>query len=330
MQQALAINPLPCQKLVWRCCGRRGDQGVKLNEQSRDRDPLYLPTAENIGWDYMVLGMEPAMAAHLEKVRVQFAAISDSPVQAAETMLAYMRADYAGTVEALRLEEDSRGLFNLLSAMALMQLGEPEWAAQVGAGTPAEITALATMGQLEESKMVAQRRVAGGEGIWEFIGALVSSERYAETVEFFDQRWSSLAAFEEQVVVRGLSSGVVVGRLVEALRATGDEARAEQFLARYGEILEEMDEQGVNNHWFTFSRAYHATLLGDDEQALEQLAIFADSGHFMPPDFTRQWRSFEFLRGDPRFDELLTQMTQRLNEQRAELDLPAYKEAQRG
>jgi TolB-like protein len=334
LQRALAINPSMANAAnwLWRLLYQTGhhQEAVRLNEQNRERDPLYLPTAENISWDYLSLGMEPAMAEHLEKVRVQFAAISDAPVQAAETALAFMRADYAGAVEAQRPAAENRGLLNLMSSLALMQLGEPEWAARVGAGTPGEITALAAMGRLEESKMVAQPKVANGEGIHEFIGALVSNERYAEAIEFFDQRWLSLAAFENQVVVRGLFSGVVLGRLVEALRATGDETRAQAFFDRYGEVLAEMDAEGVDNHWHTFSKAYYATLSGDGDLALEQLAIFADGGHFMPPDFTRQWRSFEFLRGNPRFDVLLTQMTERLNEQRAELDLPAYEEAQRG
>ena len=212
----------------------------------------------------------------------------------------------------------------------MLTLGEPEWAAEVGAGTPVEILALALVERTEESNMLANTMVAGGSGVQEAVRALVVTGRYNEAVSFFDQRWPSLASFEDQVNIWGLDNGATLGLLAEAFRASGDEARAELFIARHGEILDIMQERGADNHWLRFSRAYHASLLGDGEQALAHLAEFAADGHFLLPDFTEHWRSFRFLRGDPRFEELLAGMAVRLNEERAELGLPAYEGALRG
>jgi hypothetical protein len=155
---------------------------------------------------------------------------------------------------------------------------------------------------------------------------LAGNGQYEELVRFFDERWPGLEDFEAQVVVRGLATGVPLGQMVEAFRATEDPARADRFLARFGELLDESNREGADNHWHTFSEAYHATLLGDSEAALDHFAAFVHSGHFLPPDFTNQWRTFEFLRGDAQFEELVAQMTERLNQQRAELDLPPYEE----
>jgi TolB-like protein len=330
LQRALAINPnlTDARNWLWRRLWLGGNlqEALVLNQETSERDPLYLPTAANIPWDYLVLGMEQELAQHLDKIRTQLAGVSDRPVRGAATTLAFLHADYAGAVKMHQPDDESDDLWSWMRALALMQLGEPEWAARLAAGTPAEIAGLAMAGRIEESRMAARSMVANGEGIQDYIDALVSQGFHAEAVEFFDQRWPDLAAFERQVVVWGIDSGITIGRLAEALRATGDEERAEQFIARHGEIIERMDREGADNHWHTFSKAYLAVLRADADLALQHLGAFADAGHFMPPDFTEHWRPFQMLRGDPRFEALIVRMTERLDEQRAELGLPAYEE----
>ena len=330
LRRALDINPnlTDARNWLWRQLWRSGrlQEALVLNQETSELDPLYLPTAGNMAWDYLILGMDAEMEAHLERIRGQLAAVSDRPVRGAQTTLAILRADYAGAVKIHRPDDETDDLWSWMHALSLIQLGEPEWAARMAAGTPAEIAGLAIAGRIEESRMVARSMVSGGDGVHEYIDALVADQRYGEAIEFLDQRWSSLAAFEEQVVVWGLDSGQTLGRLVEAFRITGDEARAEQFMTRYAEVLAHMDAEGADNPWHLFSRAYFAALNADAERALAYLQAYSDAGHFMPPDFFDRWRPFTLLRGDQRFEALLATMTERLDAQRAELGLPAYGE----
>ncbi len=330
LRQALEINPnlTNASNWLWRLLWQLGrfQESVALSEQIRERDPLYLPTATNISFDYLVLGLEKELQDHYAQVRKQLLAVDESRVREVETALYMIRADYAGAVKTHRPTDRSEDLWSAMRALNLIALGEPEAAARMAAGTSQEFAGLARAGKLEEARMVAAPLLAEGRGIREYMEALATHGEYEDLVQFFDERWSSLKDFEAQVVVKGLATGLPLGHMVEAFRATDDPARAERFLTRFGEVLEESNRERVNNHWHTFAEAYYATLLGDSDAALEHLAAFADAGHFVTPDFTRDYRSFEFLRGNPEFEALLVQMTERLDQQRAELDLPPYEE----
>jgi TolB-like protein len=330
LQRALAINPnhSDARNWLWRLLWQQGrhQEALALNEETRALDPLYLPTASNITFDYLVLGQEAALAAHLEQIRRQFGAFDEAKVREVQAAVAIVQADYAGVINTHRPTDRSEDLWSFMRALNLLNLGEGEWAARMAAGTPVEILGLALAGRPEEAKMVAGPLLAQGNGISEYIHLLAANRQYEELVRFFDERWPDREAYEAQVQVKGLGTGLSLGQMTEAFRATGDEARAEEYLARFGEVLDESTREGVNNHWHNFSKAYYATLLGSTEQALEHLADYAASGHVLPPDFTRQWPSFEFLRGDAGFEALLAQMTEQLNRQRAALDLPPYQE----
>jgi TolB-like protein len=330
LERALAINPnlTDASNWLWRLLFQLGrhQEAVVVNEGIRERDPLYLPTASNISFDYLVLGMEEKLEAHYEQMREQLGAIDETRVRGVEAMLANIRNDHAGVLKTHRVTDASEDLFTLVRAGHLLHLGDADGAATMAAGTPGEVIALALAGRIEEAKMVAAPLLADGRGIWSYIEALSAHGRHEELVQFFDERWPNLASFEAQVRIRGMSPGIPLGHLAEAFRATGDEERAVQFLARYGEVLEQSKREGVSTRGFTWSQAYYATLLGDADRALEHLATYADDGNVLTPDFTNHWRTFEFLRGDPQFEGLLAQMTDRLNAQRAELDLPPYEE----
>jgi tetratricopeptide (TPR) repeat protein len=330
LQQALDINPnlTDARNWLWRLLWQLGryQEAVALSEQTRERDPLYLPTATNISFDYLVLGQEEKQAEHYAQIREQLLAVDEARVREVETALYMMRADYAAAVKTHRPTDRSEDLWSLVRALNLMALGEPEAASRMAAGTSVEFLGLAQAGKLEEARMIAAPLLAEGQGIRDYMEALATNGEHEELVQFFDERWPSLEDFEAQVVVKGLATGLPLGHMVEAFRATEDLARAERFLERFGEVIEASNREDVDNHWHTFSEAYHATLLGDAEAALGHLSAFVDAGHFLPPDFTSQYRTFEFLRGDAQFEGLLTQMTERLNQQRAELDLPPYEE----
>ena len=330
LQQALEINPnlTDARNWLWRLLWQLGryQEAVALSEETRERDPLYLPTATNISFDYLVLGLEESLADHYDQVREQLNAVDETRVREVETALYMIRADYAGAVRTHRPTDRSEDLWSWVRALNLTALGEPEAAARMAAGTAMEFAGLAQAGKLEEARMIAAPLLAEGRGIREYMEMLATNGEYEDLVQFFDERWTSLEDFEAQVVVKGLATGLPLGHMVEAFRATDDPARADRFLTRFGEVLEESNRERVNNHWHTFAEAYYATLRGDSDAALEHLAAFADAGHFVTPDFTRDYRSFEFLRGNAEFEALLVRMTERLDQQRAELDLPPYEE----
>ena len=99
LQKALAINPnmSDASNWLWGTYWSSGRlrEALALNEQIRERDPLYLPTASNITFDYLVLGMEDELVQHVETVKTLLTAISDRHVRGPETALALMRADYS-------------------------------------------------------------------------------------------------------------------------------------------------------------------------------------------------------------------------------------------
>ena len=92
-------------------------------------------------------------------------------------------------------------------------------------------------------------------------------------------------------------------------------------MVRYQASLEWQTQQGADNFFLTGSQAHFAMLSGDHEGAVVLLRRAFEQGSLSIIPLTRETSVFAPLRGDPRFEALLTQMWERLNEQRSLLGL---------
>jgi hypothetical protein len=92
-------------------------------------------------------------------------------------------------------------------------------------------------------------------------------------------------------------------------------------MPRYQASLDWQVNQGANNWLLTGSRAHFAMLSGDHEGALDLLGQSFEQGSLRIIPLTMEHSAFAPLRGDPRFEALLVEIRERLNEQRAALGL---------
>jgi tetratricopeptide (TPR) repeat protein len=107
-----------------------------------------------------------------------------------------------------------------------------------------------------------------------------------------------------------------------ALLMTGNSRRAEEIIANLEAIFLEREAKGrLHQSYYRYSFAQNALLKGDDETALDRLQLAIDVG----------WRDYfllmhdprwESLRGDSRFMDMMVEVRDDIEAQRAEVELP--------
>lgn len=80
-------------------------------------------------------------------------------------------------------------------------------------------------------------------------------------------------------------------------------------------------QQGADNWVLHGSMAYHAALTGDFAAALAWLDRVVREGGSFRLNLSSEFSVFAPLRGDPRFEAVLSRLQQHVNEERAELGL---------
>jgi tetratricopeptide (TPR) repeat protein len=153
------------------------------------------------------------------------------------------------------------------------------------------------------------------------IGILANSGREEEAIRFFEERWNSLAEFEEEYPPLGRGD---IGSLLDLAYAyghLGNEERYEDAMNRARAALDRIAELGFKNSFLTFSEAVWYTQAGERDKALALLSTAVDEGLLTGTKLAMGWSSLKVLEGDPEFEAIQARMFEHMNAERAELGL---------
>jgi TolB-like protein/Tfp pilus assembly protein PilF len=286
LERALSINPNLINASLWlsTALSQQGKirESIRIMETSNARDPLHPPTFNNLAQGYAVSG-------ETEKAREML-----SEVQR------YLPGD-AGLIASI---------------------GKVEFLA----GNQAEANQLLSQA-LEREPLNFVDRILGAEWVDKgnspsrFFQQLVEHGRFSELIAFLESRWPDLDALETSFPGRNGYGAYMMGNIAYAYSRVGEAEKFEDAMLRYRASLDWQTQQGANNYFLTGSQAHFAMLSGDHEGAMALLRQAFEQGGLSIFPLTLETSVFAPLSGDPRFEELLSQMRERLNEQRSLLGL---------
>jgi TolB-like protein len=328
LRRALALNPNHVNANNWLGLDLAADnrlrEALRVRERVAELDPLYAPGIGNLAALYHTMGEHERADALIERVLPFVEGSVRDYVQAAVIDASFWNQEEARAVKLTEELGDRDPWFaKFVTAIALIGLGEYERALSYGADRSIGILALARLGRLEEALARGREFLAGGEGLRDMIRILSAAERHEELVAFYESRFDSL---DDLISVTEFSGqgAELLGDIALAHRALDDEAGFRTARDALREMLEQQGNEGADNRYYSWSRAYLAMLQGDHEAALSHMERAVEQGFLETPDFTKYWAAFRPLRGEPRLEALIERMTQRRNMQRALLDLPPF------
>jgi TolB-like protein/Tfp pilus assembly protein PilF len=325
LEKALAINPNLINASLWlsTALNQLGkiSESISILEKSFARDPLHPPTFNNLSMIYAVSG-------EVKKAREMLSGIkrylpSDAGLMASIGKVETLAGNWA---EANRLltEAIERGPLNFVDriwlSMATLETQQFERLAEIGTDRFRAI-ALSRLGRVEEGLILGAEWVDKGNNPSRFFQQLTEDGRFPELIAFLESRWPDLDALESSFPSRSGYGAYTMGSIAHAYSRVGEPDKFDDAMARFQASLEWQIEQGADNWVLTGSRAQFAMLSGDHDGALEFLGQSFEQGGLQIIPLTTEHSVFAPLRGDPRFEALLVEMRERLNEHRAALGL---------
>jgi TolB-like protein len=325
LEKALAINPSQINASNWLqgtygMAGRITEQ-IQMLESTVERDPLYRPGASNLNGMYIARGELDKAQATIERLRPFMP--NDSLLIRLEADLFYAKGQYAKGLtlmeNAYAMQPDNQ-VFRETLGFGLLATAQYERLVEEGT-TWQRMIALYYLGRIEEASILAWDRANSGEDVGTIIGIMVNTGQQKEAVQFFEERWDSLEAYEEEYPALG---GGGVGTLMDiayAYGSTGNAQKFDQAMVRSRVALDALSDFGFKYEFLVFSEALYFTMMGDRERALALLSKAVDAGFIAGTKFSDGWVAMKIMNGDPGFEAIQLRMVENLNAERAELGL---------
>jgi TolB-like protein len=325
LEMALAINPNMVNASNWlqtaySNAGRLADS-ERVMEQMVELDPLYRPGLNNIMLIYNGKRQFDKAWALIERVR---------PFMPNEPLLKRMEATiHFGTgnpAKGLPLAQEARELepqnFANVNTVGFGLMQTAQYARLAEEGAPWQrVIGLNALDRMEEATILAQEIAQLGEDVGTLFGLLANTGRQAEMIRFFEERWSSLGAFDEDFPILGTGGVGTMLNIAYAYASVGNQERFDEAMSRTRHALDMLEQFGYQNWFMTFLDGVYAALTGDEDIALARLASAVDDGLLISPRISTGWAAMKVLEGNPEYEAIQARMVQRMNAERVQLGL---------
>jgi TolB-like protein/Tfp pilus assembly protein PilF len=325
LERALSINPNLINASLWlsTALSQQGKirESIRIMETSNARDPLHPPTFNNLAQSYAVSGETEKAREMLSEVQRYLP--GDAGLIASIGKVEFLAGNQAEANQLLSqaLEREPLNFVDRIwLSLAMLETQQFERLAEVGTDRFKAI-ALSRLGRIEEGLILGAEWVDKGNSPSRFFQQLVEHGRFSELIAFLESRWPDLDALETSFPGRNGYGAYMMGNIAYAYSRVGEAEKFEDAMLRYRASLDWQTQQGANNYFLTGSQAHFAMLSGDHEGAMALLRQAFEQGGLSIFPLTLETSVFAPLSGDPRFEELLSQMRERLNEQRSLLGL---------
>ena len=326
LEKALAINPNLINASLWLqiaygSAGRSAD-AIQLLEQMNQRDPLFRPGIANLNGYYLARRELDKAQAMVDKVRPFMP--NDPFLLRMEAGIQYAKGNAAKALvlneQALEIQPDNGPNIGMLG-FGLIQTGQFERLAEEALIPWQRVVALWVLGRTEEATLMAWELANSGEDVTTLISLLANSGRQEEAIRFFEERWDSLDAFEEEYPPLGDGDISSLLDLAFAYSSVGNAEQFDEAMTHARSALDAARELGLNNPFNTFSEAVYFTMAGERAQALVLLSDAVDQGLLPGTKFSQGWNALKVLEGDPEYEAIEARMFEHMNAERAELGL---------
>ena len=285
-----------------------------------ERDPLYRPAFSNAIMSFNAFGKSDEAEALLQRIEAFDSSNPDLyTARATNFLFSGHNGEGLQQMEMARELDEMSGVEKMFLSVGLSNTMQFERVIEEGSlfWKP---YALYEAGRQDEAMTLAHAQASSG-----FPGNLFyllnRSDRSKEVTDFLEERWPSLATFAEENV--GDEYGYqIMTDVALAYSRVGNQDRFNEAMLFIDRHAARLDEQGIDNLFYSASRAVDNALHGDADLAIEYLQQAASRGWTtagVPGDVVP---AFAVLADDPRYQELEVVMLNNMNRDREIAGLP--------
>jgi TolB-like protein len=324
LEKALAINPNLIDASNWLQIAYSDvgnlRQALVILDRMVERDPLYPPGFSNAINLYNQFGMQEKSWALLERMR---------PFMPGDPQLLQAEANIWLSLghpsKALPLLDHAHAaqpndfVINSLRSLALLQTRQLDRVVDEDGAPWARVIAMSALNRVEEASILAAK--LGTEGnVGLLIQVFYQTGQHARLVEFIESRWIDLGAVESEFPDGGDGYGLMLN-IAGAYARVENPERFEDAMARVRAAHDRAILQNDKDAGLLRSEARYHALLGKSELAIDYLEQAASLNMLFSMPFHELWPDLEGLRGEPRYEALLTLMNERVEAERKALGL---------
>jgi TolB-like protein len=324
LSKALSINPNLIDAANWLQIALQsvGDftGSLEVLKDIAERDPLYRPAFANAMTTFNAFGMQDEAQELLQRLESFDSSNPDLyTARAVNFMYSGRNGEGLQQMEMGReLDEISGveevflsvGLANTMQFERVIEEGSPFW----------RPFALYETGQHEEAFALAHHQASSG-----FPGNLFyllnKADRSKELTNYLEERWPTLETFAAEN--GGDEYGyVIMADVALAYSRIGNQDRFNQAMLIIDQHAARLDEQGVDNLFYSANRAIDFALRGDADIAIEHLEDAASRGWTTAGAPAEVLPALAVLVDDPRFQEIEIAVLNNMNHDREIVGLP--------
>jgi TolB-like protein/Tfp pilus assembly protein PilF len=324
LSKALSINPNLIDAANWLQIALQsvGDftGSLEVLKDIAERDPLYRPAFANAVTTFNAFGMLDEAQELLRRLESFDSSNPDLYTARAVNFLFSGRNGEGLQQMELGRELDemsgveeaylSVGLSNTMQFERLIEEGSAFW----------KPFALYETGQQQEAIALAQAQASSGFPANLFY-LLNRSNRSQEVTDYLEERWPTLATFAAEN--GGDEYGYdIMNHVALAYSRIGDQERFNEAMLIIDQHAARLEEQGIDNLFYSADRAVVYALRGDADMAIEHLEQAANRGWTtsgVPADVVP---AFAVLADDPRYQEIELLILSNMNRDREIVGLP--------
>jgi tetratricopeptide (TPR) repeat protein len=182
------------------------------------------------------------------------------------------------------------------------------------------VWALFNLGRTEEATLKARESASIGV-VGPLFALLNATDQSSLLLDYFEDRWPDLAAFQRDVPANGLSGYREMADVALAYRRAGNQARFDEAMAALNVASQQTLAQGMRGGQFLLVLAAYHAMAGNNAEALQWLAQAIDGGLVTSSRISKEYPYFRELDGNPEYEAIQARMIEHLNRERSQLGL---------
>jgi hypothetical protein len=139
-------------------------------------------------------------------------------------------------------------------------------------------------------------------------------------IDYLEDRWSSLSAFQQDLPANFRGYGEMA-QIAFAYRRAGNQERYDEAMAILDTAMQQSQAQGARSQRFLMTLAQLHVMKGEHHTALNLLAEAIDGGMIVSTKISREFPFFQELDGNPEYEAIQARMLEHLNNERQKLGL---------
>ncbi len=324
LEKALSINPNLNDAGNWLVLtlwsANRASEAATLLDAIIERDPLYKPAIGNRAFQLGAMGQIDEARAYLESVEPFYPGDPSMEGNRAWVDLADGAiASGLKRAESALNQEPSDRTYRVSVNQGRYETHQFD---QVFDDHFSDyyVRALFNLGRIEEATIQATEIAASGK-VGALFALLNASDQSGLLIQYLEQHWPDLEAFEQAVPPDGLWGYREMADIALAYRRAGNQAVFDEAMAALRAASDKTLAQGVQHGDFLMVLAAYHAMAGETDEALQRIAQAVDRGLIVSAKISKEYPYFRELDGNPEYEAIQRRMIDHLNRERAQLGL---------